>query len=422
MLYERWMQIAAERPGELALHDTERGERWTFAQLRDEADRAMQPEGKIQFIERQGAEFVIELLRGWKHGLPCCPLESRQPKPSIESVPDECAHIKLTSGTTGAPLQIAFSAEQIFADAENIVSTMGLRREWPNIGVISMAHSYGFSNLVTPLLLFGIPLVIGKNPLPQAVAEILKQDCTVPAVPALWRAWHEGGVKFGHVKLAISAGAPLPLALETGVFQQQGLKIHNFYGSSECGGIAYDRTSVPRTNPSLAGSAMDNVQLSVNHEGCLRVTSKAVGMSYLPSLPRLSNGSFTTNDLVEIKDGEIFLLGRSADTINVAGRKVAPEKIEQALLKLSGVKEAVVFGMEDSARGEDIVACIAGIADVEQIKRDLSHVLQTWEMPREWYAMREAPRNERGKVSRAQLREHHKKGFASLPGFRLLAR
>ena len=55
------------------------------------------------------------------------------------------------------------------ADAENIVATMGLRPDWPNLGVISLAHSYGFSNLVLPLLLHGIPLILAGAPLPEIV-------------------------------------------------------------------------------------------------------------------------------------------------------------------------------------------------------------------------------------------------------------
>ena len=48
---------------------------------------------------------------------------------------------------------------------------MGLRPDWPNLGVISLAHSYGFSNLVLPLLLHGIPLILAPSPLPEAVRQ-----------------------------------------------------------------------------------------------------------------------------------------------------------------------------------------------------------------------------------------------------------
>jgi acyl-coenzyme A synthetase/AMP-(fatty) acid ligase len=129
----------------------------------------------------------------------------------------------------------------LVADVENIVTTMGLRPDWPNVGVISLAYSYGFSNLVLPLLLHGIPLFLAASPLPVALrgAAETQGDLTIAGVPALWHAWHKAGAILSNVRLAISAGAPLPLALEHDIFEAHGLKIHNFYGSTECGGISY---------------------------------------------------------------------------------------------------------------------------------------------------------------------------------------
>src|SRR5438046_3014773 len=149
------------------------------------------------------------------------------------------------------------------ADAENIVQTMGLRPEWPNFGVISLAHSYGFSNLITPLLLRGIPLILAPAPLPEIVrqAAALTPNLTLPAVPAMWRAWSDAQAIPGNLRLAISAGAPLPIALEVEVFQESGIKLHNFYGSTECGGIAYDRSVLPRSDATIVGQPMENVQL-----------------------------------------------------------------------------------------------------------------------------------------------------------------
>ena len=273
--------------------------------------------------------------------------------------PAHCIHLKTTSATTGAPRFVAFTAEQLAADAENIVATMGLRPDWPNVAAISLAHSYGFSNLVLPLLLHGIPLFIAPSPLPeifrQAINRAKVPALTLPAVPALWRAWHAAGVIPANVRLAICAGAPLPLALETGVFSATGIKIHNFYGSSECGGIAYDATPVPRTEESCAGKPMRNVDLQIGEAGCLEVRGKAVGETYWPTpSSALKAGCFKTSDLAEIINGEVHLRGRLADQINVAGRKVSPAAIEQVLLEHDQVAECLAFGVPsaDADRAE----------------------------------------------------------------------
>ena len=99
---------------------------------------------------------------------------------------------------------------------------MGMRPDWPNLGVISMAYSYGFSNLVLPLLLHGIPLFLAPAPLPEILRGAAKAhwNLTVAGVPALWHAWHKAGVILNNVRLAISAGAPLPLTLEQAVLRR----------------------------------------------------------------------------------------------------------------------------------------------------------------------------------------------------------
>ena len=74
----------------------------------------------------------------------------------------------------------------------------------------------------------------------------MTQALTLPAVPALWRVWNDADAIPPSTRLAISAGAPLPVAVEREIFQRQGLKVHNCYGASECGGIAYDATMDPR--------------------------------------------------------------------------------------------------------------------------------------------------------------------------------
>jgi len=122
---------------------------------------------------------------------------------------------------------VAFAAEQLAADPENIVATMGLRPDWPNLGVISLAHSYGFSNLVLHSCCTGIPLFLGPSPLPEALRRAAAEaggPITLAAVPALWRAWLEAGAIPPNVRLAISAGAPLPLDLERAVYARHGLR------------------------------------------------------------------------------------------------------------------------------------------------------------------------------------------------------
>lgn len=237
---------------------------------------------------------------------------------------------------------------------------------------------------------------------------------TLPSVPALWRAWLGANVITKNIRLAISAGAPLPLGLEKEIFEKVGIKVHNFYGASECGGIAYDRGETPRKDPQFIGQPMKNVQLSVNAKGCLEVRGAAVGESYFPKASEaLAEGCFQTNDMAEIRKDKIFLLGRAGDQINVAGRKISPEFIETALLAHPEVADSLVFGIpsDDAERGETIVACVAvnGRLTAEILKQFLLAKLPAWKVPREWWIVDSLQTNERGKRSRAEWRENYLK-------------
>ncbi len=412
MLYDRWREIARTHRSEVALRDLGSGRDWTFAQLDTDTEADPAPDQLIAFPQGISAEFVLAVLRAWRRGQVVCPLEVGQLAPAFASLPENCVHLKTTSATTGAARAIAFTAEQLAADARNIVTTMGLRGGWPNLGVISLAHSYGFSNLILPLLLHGIPLMLVPSPLPEALrrAASCAGSVTLAAVPALWRAWLDAGAIPSNVRLAISAGAPLPLALEAAVFEGFGLKIHNFYGASECGGIAYDRTAVPRTDASCVGSAMDHVELSIGESGCLEVHSSAAGETYWPSPDaRLARGKFQTSDLAELREGQIYLRGRAGDQINIAGRKLSPEVIERVLLTHPAVRECLVFGVpsEDAARSEEIVACVASEESLapEALREFVLARLPAWQVPREWVLVDALPVNERGKLSRAEWRK-----------------
>jgi acyl-CoA synthetase (AMP-forming)/AMP-acid ligase II len=331
-------------------------------------------------------------------------------------------HLKLTSATTGDSRLVAFNSSQLLADSDNIVRTMGLRPDWPNLGVVSLAHSYGFSNLVLPLLLHGIPLILVGSALPEAVraAARMKDAVTLAAVPALWQAWMDSDSIPANVQLAISAGAPLTLALEQAIFDRYGTKVHNFYGSSECGGIAYDRSDSPRTDASLAGSALKGVDLKIASDGCIEVRSAAVAQTYWPqATAELGQGVFRTKDMGEISDGLLHLRGRAGDQINVAGRKVLPEAIEAVLAEHPQVRACLAFGVpsNDAQRGDTIVACVAGKATElgHSLKQFALTHLPAWQVPRDWWFVDNLEANERGKLSRAEWRKRYLEQSRAVP-------
>ncbi len=413
MLYELWQKVVQDRRNEIALRDLASGRIWTFSELDREAETSGPGNSATFYPRGNSPEFVIAVLQAWHQRAMVCPLEAHHQPLAVAPPLLPCCHLKITPASTGMPRVVAFTEEQLIADAENIVTTMGLRPDWPNLGVISLAYSYGFSNLVLPLLLHGIPLFLVPSPLPVVLrcTAHAHWNLTLAAVPALWHAWHKAGAILCNVRLAISAGAQLPLTLERAVFEEHGVKIHNFYGSTECGGITYDATAVPRTDEASVGRPMRNVKVEVGEGGTLLVRSRAVGETYWPEPNEaLGGGVFRTYDLAELKDGEVYLRGRTNDHINVAGRKVSPVVIEQALQEHEAVAECLVFGVPsgNADRIDLIVACVtANRRSVkDELKQFLLQKLPSWQVPREWRFVDSLGINGHGKqFARAQWRK-----------------
>src|SRR5205807_4642145 len=140
--------------------------------------------------------------------------------------------------------------------------TMGITRDDVNFGVIPFSHSYGFSNLITPLVCRGVPLVASEDRMPRAILDDLaRTGATVfPGMPVFFQAFAEmeNAPALPRLRLCISAGAPLPKNVAARFTKKFGVKIHVFYGSSECGGICFDATDSLEYEVGFVGIEMKN--------------------------------------------------------------------------------------------------------------------------------------------------------------------
>jgi acyl-CoA synthetase (AMP-forming)/AMP-acid ligase II len=324
------------------------------------------------------------------------------------------ALLKLTSGTTAAPRAIRFTSEQLLADCIQICETMGLTERDVNFAVIPLSHSYGFSNLMTPLLARGIPLVVSRDRMPRAVLDDLaRTGATVfPGMPIFYQAFCEMEKipPLPKLRLCLSAGAPLPLEVARKFREKFQRSIHSFYGSSECGGICYDRDA-RLVAAGFVGQPMEGVRLELIEPDAaasqIRVRSLAAGDGYFPEPDeeKLGHGCFTPDDLLEAGEDGYRIVGRISDVINVAGKKVNPAEVEKELLGFDGVRAAVVFGRESTLRNEEVAACVVagdGVCEIDLLNFCRER-LSGWQVPKRIFFVDEIPVNERGKVSRRAL-------------------
>lgn len=365
----------------------------TFAELADRVKAAPEASGTI-VARTGGVEFFIDLLRAWRDGAVVVPVERDAPEPVLKSEsPGGACLVKYTPGASGVPRAIFFDDARLITDGDRLVAAMGLSPDVPNLAVISMAHSYGFSNVVLPLVLHGVPVRLAPVPFPRVIEEICAghERLVIPAVPSIWKAWYRAGILGGlPLELAVSAGAPLALALEKAIYEETGIKIHNFYGASECGGISYDASDIPRTDPEDVGCVLPGVEISSGLQGRLLVRSDSVALGYdeFRSDDLLDGGSYLTRDTGFIgADGRLRLSGNTGGAVNVSGRKVSPAKVEAALMATGLPKRVRVFGARssDPERFEEIHALYEGTT-AEDLKAAVAGKLEPWELPRHWHS------------------------------------
>jgi len=338
------------------------------------------------------------------------PAISTRELPDRPAVPQDARLIKLTSGSTGLSKGIVTTEANLVADCESICGTMAILPTDMNLGAIPFSHSYGFSNLVTPLVVQGTAVVFSNDYLPQSLVDLANRyHCTVaPLIPMVFaHLTTSAHGMFETVRTFISAGAPLPAATSRRFRERFGIDIHSFYGCSECGGITYDRHG-GAVERGTVGAPLDGVELTIAG-GRLLVRSGSVAAGYLVdagTFQPFDAATFRTDDLVSLQDdGELVLTGRTGDLINTAGKKVNPREVEAVILQLEGVREAKVYGEPAGARGEVVAAAVVATPNVsrEMVREFCRARLSLHKVPRIVKLIDEMPVDERGKVRRAAL-------------------
>jgi acyl-CoA synthetase (AMP-forming)/AMP-acid ligase II len=342
----------------------------------------------------------------------------------VEAKPDVykgAAALKLTSGSTGLP-KAAFTLEsQLVEDAAHVTAAMDIRPQDTQIAVIPLSHAYGLGNLVLPLLLQGTAIVLREAFVPQQVlSDAATYNARVfPGVPFMFAHFATNVAADSwprNLNSLISAGAPLERQTAMAFADTFGIKIHSFYGASETGGISFDDCP-DLDGPPTVGRAMPGVTITLRPEegapadgGRVHVASDAVASGYAGvdagEGDGFVNGGFMTGDFGRFDSHcRLILTGRVSSFINVAGKKVQPEEVEQVLRSMPGIDDVRVLGAADPARGQQVVACVVTRTDVAAaaIRHFCVARLATHKVPRSVVRLESIPLTDRGKTDRAKL-------------------
>ncbi len=123
-------------------------------------------------------------------------------------------------------------------------------------------------------------------------------------------------------------------------------------------------------------------------------------------------GVWTHGDWASVDEqGHWFLHGRADEAMNIAGRKVGPAEVEDALTRHPSVSEAAVIGVPDALTGEAIVAFVVPSSGAQIDAAALcAHVAETLGAPfrpKAIVPVAELPKTQSGKVVRRLMRQHY---------------
>jgi acyl-CoA synthetase (AMP-forming)/AMP-acid ligase II len=128
------------------------------------------------------------------------------------------------------------------------------------------------------------------------------------------------------------------------------------------------------------------------------------GLHFVPA----QNGWFRTGDLGYIDpDGYLFITGRVKEMINRGGEKIAPQEVDDALLRHPQIREAVAFAMPEEILGEDVGAAVVLVPgsglDEKQIRSFVSSHLAAFKVPKKIFILSELPKGHTGKYARLEM-------------------
>lgn len=344
---------------------------------------------------------------------------------------DELALIMYTSGTTGKPKGAMLTHNNLFYQYINALIGQDLRQDEVHLAVAPLFHIAGLNMMTLPTFMLGGTIIIHRQ---FRAAEVLREleDSRVTSsfmVPAMLDSLsHTEGfdtADFSSVRAFMVGGSPLPERMLR-TWAELGVAVMQGFGMTETApGV---RMLEPRDGVRKLGSAGrqhfftesrlvdplgDPVAPGQAGEVIVRGPNVMAGYWNKPeeTAKALDGGWYHSGDIaVEDEDGYLFIKDRIKDMYISGGENVYPAEVENALLDVSGVREAAVIGVPNEKWGEAGRAFVVLFPDTtgltgRQIRQHLKDRLASYKLPAVIDVVDELPRTTTGKIQKHVLRE-----------------
>lgn len=367
----------------------------------------------------------------WEHLLAAGASGSSADGAADRTTEDSPALWLYTSGTAGTPKAAMHRHGSLRHVAESYGQrVLGIGPEDRCFSVAKLYFAYGLGNSCFFPLAAGAAVVLSPDrPTPPSMVRRLREDDPsvffgVPtAYAALLRAEDVPDDAFASVRIAVSAGEPLPSALHQRFQERFGVELIDALGSTEAlhvylsnrpGAVRRGSVGTPVPGYRLRVLAEDGGPASPGRPGSLQVNAPSAATGYW-SRSELSRAVFqgewlATGDVFTCsEDGYYTYLGRADDMIKSSGIWVSPTEVEERLLQHPSVFQAAVVAVPDGDGLDRPVACVVA-APGEVIRTDellgfCRARLASHQCPRRVIVFDSLPTTGTGKIQRGRVRE-----------------
>jgi benzoate-CoA ligase family protein len=353
--------------------------------------------------------------------------------PAAETSARDPAFILYTSGSGGQPKGAVHQhKDMLFASRSYARDVLGLRDDDVTFSVSKLFFAYGLGNGMYFPLSAGATMVHDpERPRPSRVIEIVsRQRPTVFfSVPTFYAALLAEAKKtpadFSSVRMAISAGEPLPSEIFERFRARFGIEILDGIGSTEMlhifigtrpGQAKAGSCGVPV--PGYEAKILDDegAELLPGNIGNLWVRGESSFAEYWgkPELTERTKraGWVATGDkFLQQPDGYFHYCGRADDMMKVSGMWVSPGEVENALLGHPMVVEAAVVAaqrVDGLMRPAAFVVARQELTAGDEFVRELQEFVRArlpgFKCPQEIHLVAELPKTATGKIQRFRLR------------------
>ena len=392
--------------------------------FRDEVTKALAGDSDtIRIVltdEAQGGEIRLSYLMEMNESL----------KETVPVDEHDTALIAYTSGTTGQPMGVELTHQNLTFDIDACQSVLKLKSKDRVLGVLPLYHPLGLTLILGSFLGCGGSIVLIPRFDTEDVQSAIEKEKTTyfVSVPSMLEELIKSGQEdqrdLSALKYCICSGEALKTETMESFEAKYNVPILEGYELTEASPVVSLNNPRHDRKPGSIGLPLPGVDMKIVDENGSEVRPGSVGEIIVkgPNVMKgyfnhpeetkkvLKDGWLHTGDLALLKDDGLgYIVDREKNIIVKGGFDVFPREVEEILNKHEKVKEAAVVGVPDPIQGEEIYASVVLVEGEQPTQEEIVEFCKqqtpAYKCPKVIHFVTALPKGPTGRVMRNKLKE-----------------